>query len=440
MYSCHMILEICLTLAYTMMFVYIIGKYRFFRLEGVPASAATWIFLLKIMGGIALGIIYTKYYTDRKTADIFKYSDDSAVLFNALYSHPYDFFRIFFGFDTNSPELHVYYETMNSWNNSDNIYNDNRNLIRLNALLRFVSMGKYYVHTVFMCFISLCGLIGIYKVLNAEVKGKSWEIFFAVFLFPSVVFWNSGMLKDGLMIFAFGVLFYNYYLILTDGFKSRRFIIILLTALWLSILKLYILMIVLPGLILWWLFIKYPRLERYTFSIYFITYIAYFAVLFNLKYIFHDYDFAHMIYRKQLNFLNLLSMTKTGSIIDIPLLQGNAWSIISNSPHAFFTILFRPYIWEAHAVFIIMAALENILILFVGALALLSFNGKQEIKKPLLAFSIYFVVILFILTGLVTPVMGAFVRYKVPALPFLMIIFIIIYDRQKLMQRLGIAK
>ncbi len=435
-----MIAEISLTLAYTFIFLFIIGKYRFFALGGVPVSLTRWIFLLKIAAGITLGIIYTRYYTDRKTADIFKYFDDSGIIFNTLFTNPWDFFRMLTGIDSGNTDLQQYYERMTSWNNSDNIYNDNRNLIRLNTLLRFVSMGHYYVHTVFMCFISLCGLTGIYRVLNEEVKGKSWELTGAVFLLPSVIFWNSGMLKDGLMIFAFGILFYNFHLLITRGWKTTRIIVILLTALWLSILKLYILLIVLPGLVLLWFFKWKPRLLPFTFSIFTLAYLVYFTVIFNLKYVFHDYDFAHMIYRKQFNFLNLITVVRTGSVIDIPLLEGNAWSILKNTPHAFCTILFRPYIWEADSLFIVMAALENLLILFLALLALVSIDLKQPIYKPLLAFSAWFVFLLFSLTGLVTPVMGAFVRYKVPALPFLLLILIMIFSREKLFRRLSFMR
>ncbi len=201
-----MVLQICLFLAYSALFLFIIGKFRFFKPEGIPLSYIKGIFILKLLAGVSLGLIYTVYYTDRKTADIFKYFDDSQIIFNSLLHHPYDFFRMFTGLYASDPDLQHYYEAMTCWNNSDNIYNDNRNLIRLNTLLRFFSMGNYYVHTVFMCFISLCGLIGIFHVLSKEIQGKNPELFACVFLLPSVIFWNSGMLKDGLMIFAFGIL------------------------------------------------------------------------------------------------------------------------------------------------------------------------------------------------------------------------------------------
>jgi len=51
-----------------------------------------------------------------------------------------------------------------------------------------------------------------------------------------------------------------------------------------------------------------------------------------------------------------------------------------------------------------------------------------------------FVLILFILTGIATPVMGAIVRYKVPALPFLLIVFLLIIDKDKLLKKIAFLK
>lgn len=47
---------------------------------------------------------------------------------------------------------------------------------------------------------------------------------------------------------------------------------------------------------------------------------------------------------------------------------------------------------------------------------------------------------MFILTGLITPVMGAIVRYKVPALPFLMILLIQLIDKEKMIQKFPFLK
>jgi len=424
-----------LLLAYFFLGLILIHQMKFFQLEQWGSKPIKWVFALKVISGTILALIYTHYYTDRSTADIFKYFDDSAILFNSLFSNPYDFLRMLSGIGSSSLDLQHYYEAMTSWNNSDSVYNDNRNLIRLNALFRFFSFGNYHIHTVFMCFIALVGLTGLFKTLSRLVKNKNEEFLAAVFLLPSVLFWTSGVLKDGLMIFCFGILFYNIHQILSGTFRKRNLVAVLLTIAWLSILKLYILVITLPGFVLFFVFRYKPKLLKQCFLIYLLTYLAYFAVLFNIYRILPDFDFAHMIYRKQFNFLNLISIMPSGSAINIPLLDGSVWSIIKNSPEAFFTILARPFLWESNSLMILPAALENVLILVCICICATNFKRNNELNKPLLYFSLFFVIILFTLTGLVTPVMGAFVRYKVPALPFLFVLLIMLYDRQKLLNR-----
>lgn len=428
-------MQIALFLGYFFLGLILIHRCQFFHIQPYGAKPLQIVFTLKVIAGTSLAFIYTYYYTDRTTADIFKYFDDSEIIFNSLFQKPYDFIRMFTGIGSQSEDLQPYYETMSSWNNSDSVYNDNRNLIRLNTFFRFFSLGSYHVHTLFMCFIALTGLMALYKSFTEMVNGKQAELFVAVFLLPSVIFWTSGVLKDGLLIFCFGILFYNIYLFLNQRKNTKTILIIILVSAWLTILKLYILVITLPGFFLFFVFKYKPSLIRFSFLTYCITYLIYFLCLFNIYWIIPDFDFAHMIYRKQFNFLNLITIMPAGSVIDIPILDGSVYSIIINSPTAFLNILLRPYLWEVSSIMMLPAALENILIFLCIIVCVTNRNKNELINKPLFYFSLFFVIILFTLTGLVTPVMGAFVRYKVAALPFLFVLLIMLYDRQKVISR-----
>ena len=67
--------------------------------------------------GVVLWAIYSFYYTDRVTADIFKYFDDSKIMFDALTEKPAHFFKMLSGINDNTPEIAVYYDEMNFWQN-----------------------------------------------------------------------------------------------------------------------------------------------------------------------------------------------------------------------------------------------------------------------------------------------------------------------------------
>ena len=56
---------------------------------------------------------------------------------------------------------------------------------------------------------------------------------------------------------------------------------------------------------------------------------------------------------------------------------------------------------------------------------------------PFVLFCMIFTILLFILIGLITPVLGAIVRYRIVALPCLVFVLIYYYDRAKLYKNLS---
>ena len=81
-------------------------------LPEVSAKVFQLMFIIKVIAAFALYIIYTQFYTDRAYADIFRYYDDSAVIYDTFLNRPYDFFRMLTGIDGDAADLQVYYDTM----------------------------------------------------------------------------------------------------------------------------------------------------------------------------------------------------------------------------------------------------------------------------------------------------------------------------------------
>ncbi|MFB0924863.1 MAG: hypothetical protein QMB65_06225, partial [Vicingaceae bacterium] len=78
----------------------IISKSSFFQDKTIPRNWVIGAFGLKVIIGVILTLIYSKYYTDRSTSDIFKYFDDSKILFNTFESNPIDFCKMMIGLDS----------------------------------------------------------------------------------------------------------------------------------------------------------------------------------------------------------------------------------------------------------------------------------------------------------------------------------------------------
>lgn len=435
----HMIVEILLSLLYTLVFAWIILKSKFFSLQGISKKAVIGVFLLKITAGVLMFFIYSFYYTDRATADIFKYFDDSKVMYDALFKNPLDYFRMLTGIANDSPYFDQYYQQMNNWYRvfESNIYNDSHTIIRFNAFIRLFSFGYYNVHTVFICFLSLIGQAALYKFFYSFMKDKRRELFFAVFLMPSVVFWGSGVLKEGLLLFAMGMFLYYLGKLLNRKTIIKSIVLIALSTLLLLYTKYYIFIILLPLTLAYvWCRLTRPRLILLKYAVVLLL----FALIgLNIHHIFPGYNVLQIIAQKQNDFVGLAIEMKSGSLISERLLQPDLGDMLLSFPTAFYNTLVRPYIFEAKSFIMLFAAAENLMILFLIILTLI-FSSRKAFALPEFYLVLMFFTGTFILTGLTTPVIGAMVRYKVPAMPFLMISLLFLINKEKLLKKLPVLK
>jgi hypothetical protein len=413
--------------------------------EGISRRNLSYLFILKLLAGLSLWAVYTFYYTDRTTADIYKYFDDSKVIFNALRTHPIDYFKILFGIGNNTPAFDHYYSEMNYWARKvdSSIYNDSHTIIRFNALVRLFSFGYYNVHTVVICFLSLIGLTAIYKTFVMHLSDKKTALLFAVFLLPSVLFWGSGVLKEGLIFFALGLLIYYG----NKLFSIKSIFICIGVGLLLAFSKFYVWLAICPGLLLiiWMkrnssgVFLKFAfiiliigtiglNIDRFTS-------IQNPLVTLSQK----QYEFKQLAYG-QLSDSNNKPIPPANSLIEINDLEPALFSFIRNSPQAIVNTVFRPYIWESKSPLMLMAGMENLFIIAFILLCMLFTKPLAAIHWGYVLFCLSFVLIQFLIIGETTPVLGAIARYKTIALPFLLIAFLLILDKDKLVKKLPALK
>jgi hypothetical protein len=338
------------------------------------------------------------------------------------------------GIKNDAPHFASYYNQMNYWFRvyESNIYNDSHTIIRFNALIRVFSFGYFNVHTVFMCFFSLTGLVALYKFAVQYLQKQKKELVLAVFLMPSVLFWGSGVLKEGILLFGMGLLIYYFDRLIRKKHVVLSTIIVISSGILLTYTKFYVIITLIPLLISY--FIVMYTSEKLVFLKYFFVCLSYIGIGLLIPYIFPGYNFLEIITQKQHDFINLSQFVKSGSVISVEYLEPSLWSFIKNAPIAFSNTLLRPLFFEVKSLFMALAAIENLIILLFGIICIFFFNKKIP-HKNFLMFSVFYVVMIFTLTGLITPVMGAIVRYKIPALPFLVITFILLTDKDKLINK-----
>jgi len=503
-------MELLLTLFYCLIFIFLIFRMKFFRLEGFSPRIVSGVFLLKVLSGVLLWWIYTYYYTDRSTADIYKYFDDSKVMFDALRHNPSDFFHMLLGVGNNSPHFDTYYAHMHNWARQyeSNLYNDSHTIIRFNTLLRFFSFGCYQVHSVFLCFLSLTGLVALYRVFSPYLPGKEKLCFILLFLMPSVLFWGSGVLKEGILFFGMGMLLYHWKKIWFGHMNLESFIWIGFCLLLLLATKFYILVSLVPGLLFTaWIGVSGAQKALLKFMA---VMILFSGMGIAVKYGIPAYDPLQVLAIKQRDFNSLArggillrsdtaivflsleqkekntdtvklsgekrytikegthfvywhdyyatedtsfavqtgpsplykvesDMPRSGSLIYVRSLEPTITSFLRNIPMALVNSLFRPFLPEAHGPLLLLSALE---IIGYSAFILLCliYRKRSDIAWEWICFCLSFTGILFVITGLTTPILGALVRYKVPGIPFLLLGFLFLLDTQRLVKSIPFLK
>lgn len=487
-----------LTFGYLALFLFLISRMKFFRIGNIPIKWFQGVFVLKVLSGFLLYLIYTYYYTDRSTADIWKYYDDGMVMFSALREHPADYFKMLFGVMNDTPHFQHYYDQMNHWYRpyGSSIANDTHTIIRFNAFVRLFSLGHYNVHGVVANFLGLIGLTGILHFLKQIAPSKEKWFFAGVFLMPGMMFWASGVLKEPLLLFGLGLFLYGVIRLVSDGFSIGRFGIICLSLFFLFTVKSYVLIAIIPGLLAWQLSLRISKVRPlFVFAVvYGLLVVGIIGVgqfmpnknplqrLVQKQHAFYqlaeggtyvktnvsdtlyidakDYDLLEFsddrskvvlkekvkaVYWKDAKqeaatsqslvegreLAVLLDYGRTGSTIETPRLESTFWSVLKASPIALMNAAFRPFPWEIRSPFMALSGLENILIVLLLVLAIVGvFRGVAVSVSPVFYVAISFALVILILTGLVTPVVGAIVRYKVPALPFLVCALLALADTE----------
>ncbi len=376
-------------------------------------------FGLKIVAGIGMGILYSSYYNVREEADIYKYFDDSKILYDALILRPSDGIQAFLGNDDNETVREEIMHKMNHWYRpyNGNQSNDSHLMIRFNTLMRFISFGHYEVHVVFMSFISLLGLLIFYSTFLKLIPFHNVHLLKLLFFIPSVLIWSSSVLKEGFVILALGILVHGVYEFHKNVWKSLLSISI--ACVLLIGVKFYVVLAFVPG---WIAYLWVNQNQQYSFLKYITVLLFTLGIATNLRYLGNSFDILQLIAIKQKDFICLAQWVGSGSYIELIRLDGTLMGTLLAIPSAMFNVIFKPLPWEASSSLMILAMLEN-WIWLVTFLYILWRPIKLPMyrRNSLLLWSV-FILLLFVLIGITTPVMGAIVRYKVPAWPFAIVI------------------
>ncbi len=433
-------MESLIFILYAILLGALIFKWEFFEFKGVKRTYLVAVFALKLMAGFGLAQLYTDHYTHRRTGDAFRFYDDARILHSSFEDSPRTYLKLMTGIGLkDDPAAMTYYYRMTHMERAyyTGFINDNATIIRFNAFLMLFSMGSYHVHTAFSCFIAMIGLTALFRLFYTYFPRKKWAMFFAVYLLPTVVFWGSGVLKEPILLLGMGVFLLGYFRFIYGNANWKDGIMISCGFFILLITKGYVLQCMAPallGLILvkrsggrrFWLWFSIPHLAAV-------------LLIWIGPMVSDGLKIAELIGLKQTAFYNIADLSHAGSVIEIRRVE-EPIDVFTAAPEALANIYLRPWPWQWKKAVFIPAALENSLMLLCLFIMLWNYKRPPGLSLPILAFAGSFVLILGVVSGETVPILGALVRYKLPALIFIFVLIFAAIDHSLLQRRFPIIR
>lgn len=433
---------------YVIIFLTIIITYSNIKYhkEKVIKSLFIWGYLFKILMSICFALIYNFYYN--WDGDTYSYYNNSCRLGSLIFSNPKIYFMILFDLiyksDTSLlPQTIEYFPYFKD----QSVYAIHRFL----SPFSIIGLKNYYVMSI--CLNTFLYLLNwkFFKFLNNLFPDKTRIIAISILFIPSAIFWSSGLIKDPFTFsFTFIFIIYFYKIFFKRKISLKNILFILIASYIVLKLKPYILFSVLASAFIW-LGFSYIYLIKSLFIKVFVFPFIMICTLFSGIYIVNNVassiggiyeNVDSMLGKAVASQQDLKQDYYQGMSFDIGNYEPTIKGAISVAPAAIVAGLYRPFIFEAKSLVMLLSGFENLILLSLSIYVLLKggikFFLKELIKNPFLIFCLIFSLIMALGIGLSTSNFGALVRFKIPILPFFLLFWLIIlsnyYNNKKLIK------
>ena len=382
--------------------------------------------LLKMVGAIAVGLIYQFYYGGGDTFSY--YTHGASHIVRAFYENFSAGLKLLTANGEFDAETYKYSSKIWMYRDQTSYF-----IVRIAAVFGVLTYNSYASVALFFGFFSFWGLWLMYQSFYKIYPELNKWFAVAIFFIPTVFFWGSGILKDTVTLGATGFLVYAF----IQVFFERRNIIWNLLLLGLSMyiiisVKLYIFLSLMPALILWFFLYKIGRIQSSVAKVMIAPFLlivggflAYYVAL-KAGEDNNRYALDQIAETAQVTAYDIRYWTgkDAGSGYSLGELDGTFGSMIILAPQAVNVALFRPYLWEVSNPLMLLSALEALLLL--GLTIRVFYRNKfvhiaQSIRTPIILFCIGFAIIFAFGVGISTYNFGTLSRYRIVMVPFYLI-------------------
>lgn len=375
-----------------------------------------FLLIVKIIAGCLYGIMYSKSVT---TSDTWRYHELGLQQYELLKRSFYDFAIDLFNLNYKNKQIDTFFESEQSyWKDLPvNI------IIKLLAIFNTFSKGNYYVNAVMYNLCTLFGNIWLFKALNLFFSKNRRVIFTLVCLFPPLIFWTSGIHKDGIVFTSIAAILYFTSKCIITQINLTNLFGVLTAFIVLFLFRNFVALSMFPLLLA---YILANKRKMYAIRIYMVTIAGGVLLFIASSYGPSSFNFLKKIQERQTLFLKL----KGNSYMETKALTGDIGSFIEQFPTAINHTFFRPSFTDNNNFFGTIGAIETYSVILIFTISLFYIRKNNSVlKEPLVLFLISFSLINYLLIGYIVPFSGAVVRYRVVFELFLLISSILIIDK-----------
>lgn len=398
-------------------------------------------FFLKIAAGIAFGLLYEFHY--KWAGDTFYYFRNACRLANTFWESPISYIKILFDWvdESNISSIDITnYNPIIYWDNRSGIY----------AIHRFVSIfavmgfNNYYLITVLINTVLYALNWKLFRFIIEQFPSSRRIAFISFLCVPSVLLFGSGIMKDSFTLSFSGLILISMYRLLLERKWKFNYIFMLIISLYVVFqLKPYIVYAFVLSVLAWWCLYNIQHVKNKVMRI------MVFPVVIVLSAVVIMYVFSLMGNLAGGRYSSVESMVSSASMSQYDLKQdyyeGESFDIGSYTdlsgaillmPKAIVASWYRPFIWEAHSVAMIISGLENFIMLLLSLYALLKVGPFQCLSKltsgnMFLLFALILSLIMAIGIGLSTSNFSALVRFRIPMVPYFLFLTLYMISANK---------
>lgn len=390
---------------------------------------------VKIIGAIALGVIYQFYYNGGDTYNF--HTHGSRHIWEAFIDSPGQGLDMMLSGGEHDGSFYKYSSQILFFTDPSAYF-----IIRLAAFFDFFTFSTYSATALCFAVLSFAGMWMFFLTFYRRYPDLHRQLAIASFFIPSVFFWGSGLLKDTLMMACLGVVTYEIDQLFFQKKVTFVHILLFVVSLWcIFSVKKFILQAFLPAALVWIYLgnlnmIRSVAIKILIFPI--LVVLSIFSIYYSVVKVGEGdrrYAVENIAKTAKITAYDIRFQTgrDAGSGYTLGELDGSFGSMLRLAPQAINVSLYRPYLWEVNNPLMLLSAMESLVFLILSLILIFRYRLGilKSFRNPDVSFSFIFSIILAFAVGVSSFNFGTLVRYKIPLLPFYALAMILIYYENK---------